>query len=301
MLIPLLAFLAATAAAPAPPAAPEFRMDFTVNPDGSGKVAIEIVMPPFAAAPGQPGAAAMVRQRAGVIVQKAAWAETWTDVAFAETEGGGARFKGTAYFKDLAAVGIGWALVKGMTWSKDAAGDATLSLNLHDPPPPPAKLPQLTDEQLAQRMAMARQAYAQVRGFVSPSPLARMKMCLTYRLPGKLAAAGGFEKAADGSLQWTMDPDKERLAADAAMADDDFVKTCIMLGREPTLEAREKGTRTVRTARVAGEMKPPFDYQAEVKAAREAYPKMMEKSGLNQPPADKTPVESAKPPAETSR
>jgi hypothetical protein len=282
MLMSLLVFLAAAAAAPAPPAAPEFRMDFTVNPDGSGKVAIEIVMPPFAAAPDQPGAVALVRQRAGVIVQKAAWAETWTDIAFAETEGGGARFKGTAYFKDLAAVGIGWALIKGMTWSKDAAGDITLSLNLRDSPPPLAKLPQLTNEQIAQRIVLARQAYAQMRGFVSPSPLARMKMCLVYRLPGKLAAASGFEKAADGSVQWTMDPDKEQLAADAAMANDDFVKSCILLGKQPDLEAREKGVRTVRTARLTGEMKPPFDYQAEVKAAQEAYPKMMEKSGLSQ-------------------
>ena len=46
------------------------------------------------------------------------------------------------------------------------------------------------------------------------------------------------------------------------------------------------------TAHVAGEMKPQFDYAAEVKAAKEAYPKMAEKLGL-----EKAIGEPAKPPA----
>jgi hypothetical protein len=111
-----------------------------------------------------------------------------------------------------------------------------------------------------------------------------MKTELFYRLPGSVSDVTGFTRAKDESLRWTLEGVKMMAAADKAMADDAFLRQCIIDGKDPIREVMMKQVLATLKARVSGDLKPLFDYAAEVKAAKEAYPKMLERLGLNAPP-----------------
>ena len=72
-------------------------------------------------------------------------------------------------------------------------------------------------------------------------------------------------------------------------------RPCVLAGRNPVRDKNpvmmEKvfGTRGPLTARVTGDLKPAFDYAKEVKAAKDAYPAMIKKLGLDNVPADSGP------------
>src|SRR4029077_13219990 len=84
---------------------------FTLNPDGSGKVAITLVMPlnPFEQALGGGGApggkklSLAEKKRAFVdkFLSTAQGVEAWKDVSAEYTPEGLLKFQGTAYFKDM--------------------------------------------------------------------------------------------------------------------------------------------------------------------------------------------------------
>src|SRR3954462_11775478 len=83
----------------------ETKEEFTLNPDGSGKVVIESS---FTRAGGgmfdqgnQASLEELLQTTVKGIVQDAAGVEAWRDVSFRRLPDGRIYFKGTAYFRDL--------------------------------------------------------------------------------------------------------------------------------------------------------------------------------------------------------
>ena len=291
---------AKTPTAPVAAAVTEARQDITLNPDGSGKIVFEMSLPPGQM--GGPGLEMMLGSQLLSRVQHSVWAETWADAAVSQTKDGGASFKATAYFKNIAAVDLGDEEDEdaSITWTKAAAGGRLLTVDLPAPAAKaaakPANPPKLTEEEIARRIDAARKDFRRNRESAAKSHAGNYRMVFTVRLPGEAVDLVGLKKEANGTLQNTIDSAVILQAVEKAMADDAFMRECIVAGRQPLDVVREREMPATLKARVTGEMKPQFDYAAEVKAAKEAYPKMMEKLGLPPAPAKAAaPAEPAKP------
>jgi len=290
----------------------EIREDTSLNPDGSGKAVVELTMPDMAAmgmgmgmkeeAP-PPDPELTLKQFAKQTLDDSKGVEAWSDVSFARTEDGRMKFKGTAYFKDFAAMKVaqgGPGQAPGgpdegdkPTFKKDDKGGMVLELPMPSDkakgPAAPAKSPPPSAEELAKLIQAQRLQYQQTRPMMEMM-LGKMKVEMTFRLPGTLAEVSGFQKQPDGSVRFAIEGAKMLQVMDQLMADDAYVRQAVLAGKkpgadmDPAMTEKLFGTKGPFQARVTGDMKPLFDYAAAVKAAKEAYPKMIEKLGLDKVP-----------------
>jgi hypothetical protein len=300
----------------------ELRQDTTVNPDGSGKAVIEMAMPAMPPmgmgepdAP-KPGPDAVLKDFGKKTMDDAQGVETWSDVTLGMADDGRMKFKGTAYFKDVTKLHVGQSESPGgggLTWAKDPKGGMILSMAMdpdkEKPKGPAAKAPAMTDEELAKAVEQAKMQWQQMKPMMQMM-LAKMKIENVFHLPGTLAEVTGFKKGADGSVSIAIEGAKVLEVMDKQMADEAYVKAALKAGKnpiedKPSDEVMEKafGFKGTLSARVTGDLKPLFDYAKEVKAAKDAYPKMIEKLGLDKVPASgggititpKTPVGGGSP------
>jgi len=293
----------------------ELKQDASLNPDGSGKAVVELTMPDMGAmgmsmgmddkAP-PPDPEVTLKQFAKQTLDDSKGVEAWSDVSFARTEDGRMKFKGTAYFKDFATMHVGQGQGGDGVFRKDDKGGMVLEMTMSEDeakaPEPPAKTPPPSAEELAKQIQAQRLQYQQMRPMMEMM-LGKMKVEMTFRLPGTLAEVSGFEKQPDGSVRIAMDGAKMLQAMDQLNADDAYVRQAILAGKKPGAEKMDPavmekmfGTKGPFRARVTGDLKPLFDYAAAVKAAKEAYPKMIEKLGLDKLPPATAPHISISPP-----
>jgi hypothetical protein len=282
----------------------ETKQDCTLNPDGSGKAVIEVAVadmsmmmaPPD---PSAPDPELALKQFAKGVLDKGEGVETWSDVSFGRTEDGRMRFKGTAYFKDFSQMKTQSGAAESVTFAKDDKGGMVLAMHRKGEAPPEAGAPPaappvpLTPEAAEARIKTERMKYQQMRPMLEMM-LGKMKVEMAFRLPGAVAEVSGFQKAPDGTVQFAMDGAKFLQVMDELMADEAQLKQALQSGEGvsgggPKMErlVMEKlfGSADPPRARVIGDLRPLFDYEAEVKAAKDAYPAMIERLGLDKVPA----------------
>jgi hypothetical protein len=277
-------------------------MFFTVNPDGSFKAQVEITIPSLPAEMQGPGgepraeaeAQGLVRQFVGMAGAPSEMADAWSDVSLTKTADGSWKFKGTAYGKDITATYLlPWNDRKDITtWKKDLpagqAGDKggmVFVTNMRGDKHGPRALPP-TDAEMAQRIVRVRARLAGKEGQAMEKMMPRMRMEFAFRLPGKVAEVEGFAKGEDGAVRKIIDGTKVLADLKALMADEAQLKASIIADGDPMDSVMLKHVGGIHKARVTGDLKPQFDYAAEVKAAKEAFPKMMEKLALPPAPSD---------------
>jgi hypothetical protein len=151
----------------------------------------------------------------------------------------------------------------------------------------------MTDDEIAKAVQAMKMQWPQAKGMMEMM-LGKMKMDMIFHLPGTVAETAGFKKEADGSVRFTVEGAKILDVMDKMMADDAFLRSCVVAGTNPMKDnpaVMEKvfGTKGPLTAHVTGDMKPAFDYAKESKAAADAYPAMIKKLGLDTVPADAGP------------
>ena len=293
----VLAVAAVVAAAALAVGCIETKQDFTLNPDGSGKVLVEMTMPqmPFNLGPpdgqGDPDLAA--KQFVKQVLDGSKGVDAWSDVQYAKTEDGRTRFIGTAYFKDLSQMKLQSGKMEGISFTKDDRGGMVLSIKEQEsakPPTPPKEIP---EGQMAQRIQAERMQYQQMRPMMA-TMLGTMKMDVSFRLPGTLAEVSGFKKEPSGAVRLAFDGAQMLKALDELMADDAYVRQSVLAGKKsgggsPQMDqqTREKlfGTKGPLRARVTGPFKTLFPYESEVAAAKAAYPAMIKRLGLDKLPA----------------
>jgi hypothetical protein len=295
--------------------------NFTMNPDGSGKVVVTSLLPPSPPeAVAEKGAEEIMRMEflRGMLFRTGG-VDSWADVsmdknaeglpaeaaasatagpaaAAGSAKAGRLQFKGTAYFKDVTKVHIGPSRDGNLAWAKDEKGSITLSATafaLGEPAATPtAEKPTLTEEEIAKRMADLRQKFKERRES-SAANLRRVKLDLIYHLPGTVTEVKGFTKTDDGLLHWTVFGEKLFEAYEKAMADDAFLRKCVVDGKLPIAEVMQKEIPTTLSARMTGELKPQFDYEAEVKAAKEKRSEMLKGLNLPGPPEKDKAIETS--------
>src|SRR5262245_50492921 len=86
----------------------EREEEYTINPDGSGKVKVSWVSAPsdFFMARGGDDADEMVKKVIGAQLSRAQGIDCWKDVTYSLRDDGKIAFRGTAYFKELGAVNL---------------------------------------------------------------------------------------------------------------------------------------------------------------------------------------------------
>ena len=279
----------------------EMKQDSTVNPDGSGKVLVEMTqaaMPPMNMGSGEAAKMdpeMMLKGFAKKILEGSKGIETWADVSIVTTDDGRMTFKGTGYFKDVTKVQSGEGDASGTTWAKDEKGGMVLTLDTsskNSPEKGEAKPVPATEEEMTKAIQAAKMQWQQMKPMMEMM-LAKLKMDMIFRLPGTLAEVEGFTKQADGSVRVTIEGAKLLAVMDKRMADEDYLKAAIKAGKDPMQDKAEgekmmneaAGIKGSLKARVTGDLKPAFDFEKEVAAAKAAYPKMIEKLGLDKAPA----------------
>jgi hypothetical protein len=242
----------------------------------------------------------LARQAVRRILDGSAGVDAWADVAYNRTDDGRTHFKGTAYFKDLAKLRLSTANLLGATFSKDDKGGMTL---LIDSPPETAKAapaPKLTPEETDQRVKAQRERFQQMRPMMEMF-LAKMRIEMSFRLPGTTGEVSNLQKEQGGTLRFLLDGAKALQVIDQLMADDAYMRERAAAGAEvgrggarlnDAMNEKLFGGRGPIRATVTGDLKPLFDYAAEAKAAKDACPKMLERLGLAPAPSSPPAAES---------
>lgn len=115
----------------------EIEQEFTLNPDGSGKVRIHSVFPATVFMGGldvEPEE--MVRRSAQSIMELSEGIDAWREVSFKLTDEGKMLFAGTAYFKDIAKLNISELPIVKPFFSRDEKGNLVLQLTTDGKAPP---------------------------------------------------------------------------------------------------------------------------------------------------------------------
>ena len=286
----------------------EVKQKITLNPDASGKLAFDLITVPTAnLSPlgGKMGQEIEDPQQAArdtvadLIHQQVKGVEAWKDLSIEVLKDGRIRFQGVAYFRDYAQLKAPWSL-QGIKWQKvegamvlDGALEAVKKPSLPGVPPgmpgaPPATptkpVEELTEKQLHTKILAARMSYQQGRGLMT-AIMGSMKTDTTFMLPGKVVEQGAFQKTADGGLRVALEGSKMLQALDKLMADEKFLSHAVKAGEDP-MEGKlaEKvmtqmvlGSDAPLRAKVTGELKPLFDYEAEMTNAKAAMAAMFGK------------------------
>ena len=127
-----------------------------------------------------------------------------------------------------------------------------------------------------------------------------MKIEQKFHLPGTLDKVSGLEKTEKGGVKISITGQKILEVMDKMMVDDETLTAAIKAGKDPMKDGSGKekmnemmfGSKTVE-ATVNGDLKPLFDYKAEVEKAKAAQKDMFKKLGVD-PDAENAPRDSFK-------
>ncbi len=272
----------------------ETEQDFTLNPDGTGKVTYMVVTIPSkigAAARPEPPAAAVKRSVVEVL-RESRGVEVWRDVQYAKLQDGRVWFKGTAYFRSLSGLKLHLMKASMARWREDRRrGGMALEVPLRGPDSPIRRSPpKLSDAQVAEAVKDQRAKYEQAKELLG-DVMQDLQIRLIFRLPSKVVETQNLKEHPDGSLRLTFTGARMLQGRDRLVASDSFMEHAVRSGIDMvetgpgvdrTLDEEVYGLKGPIVARVRGEMGPLFDYGAEVAKARREYPDMIDRLGLKE-------------------
>jgi hypothetical protein len=281
----------------------EGKADFSLNPDGSGKVVGELFFPSrapwlqkrYTSRPADPNAPAVepapnpedeMRECVAAMIKRSIGIDAWKDISFERGTDGRVHFKGTAYFKDLTKVRIYPDDRTRINFGPDGTTALLLILNRAKPaaePPKPSK--PMTPEDLSKHIKELRDRYQQTKSTVT-TELPGMKLDMVFHAPGTLEEMRGLEQQGM-TLSYALEGGKVVQAMDAQMSDGTVLRQWAAAGKSSNVKElmneRLFGLKGEIWARWKGPFKQRFDYAAERDAAKKAQQQMMLKLGLDKP------------------
>ncbi len=290
----------------------EVEQEFTLNPDGSGKVVVHWIGPSMDVLgqekdPDEQVASSIRRQLEG-----AKGVECWTDVSWKELKDGRIEFTGTAYFRDLKSLDLAIAgATPGELRFALARAEGGLVLT-----PVLAKAdekkereaPPANEAELKKRVRRERQDYQRLRPLLE-AVFGRARQKTTVNLPADVASSACFTKRSARSLELAIDGAKLLRVMDALMADDRRLEADLAKGIRPMEAASfeeafgvplfgEKGP--VRAV-TRGEGAPLIDIDKELtEERRAAFRKLCRTLGVTPPKAEAAGPEPLPVPAKAS-
>lgn len=277
------------------------KEEYTLNPDGSGKVVYESTLPLIRMSnimtDEVPDPQEQALEEVGKILKNSQGVDVWKDVNYKDTENGFLFFKGTAYFKKLSALRIGGSMksegdetVFETVFEKLPKGGMELKLVEKKAEKKESSVEELSDEELAKKVKAEKAKYQQSKGMLM-AILSELRVEKIFHLPGQLNEVNVFKKDDDGNtVSILYEGDKMLQAYDELTKTDEWWRKQVLTGRgkegPPMEDLHEKlfGVGGQARTTLKGELKPLFDYDAEVVAAKEAYPGLRKKLGLAKEP-----------------
>jgi hypothetical protein len=266
----------------------------TLNPDGSGRIRIDQVtagLPPLALM-GEPGDAKVdqdqrARQELGELLGKASGVEAWSQASCEALPDGGIHCKATGYFKDISKLDV----MPGhqgnndqpVRWAKNAKGGMELVLDDAKPRKAPTTAPAMPEDQVLALVKEEQARYREQKPMMGMF-MSKIRIDLTFLLPGTVEESNNLKKI-DHGVQLVIEGQKLLDVADKIMNDDNAVAAMVRTGQgteEPPENFNELmfGSKGPIMARVAGDLKPQFDYAAEVATAKAGQDAMLKKLGV---------------------
>ena len=289
----------------------ETTQEFTLNPDGSGKVVHEsrFQLVDFSGGKGNPDAEA--RKAAAEVIAKAKGVTAWRDVSFRRLDDGRVYFKGTAYFKNLSTLEFPNQTMLDFTWTPGADGTGVLALRPKQDTDqaaaganPPVDWSKLSPAERTAKMAEARAKFQQMKPMMA-GILGTMKHTVVFHLPGHPGGSALFATDATGALRLQFDGAKMLAALETLLNDDAWMeKNSGTLGGQGMPEMDEHvselvfGGKGPARAAVTGLGGAAFDFAAEVAAAQAEFPAVQQQLSLPPPavaaPASAGPIPGAR-------
>jgi hypothetical protein len=262
--------------------------DFTLNPDGSGKVVIESICAPLQLQANEKQTPEQeLRSSVRSILDNVKGVTAWKDVTYERQDDGRLKFKGTAYFRNINRVEFQNLALLNFSLTKGPDGNLVLAVQMNDnkneKPTNPAPTP---DPEFAAKIKEAKARYQSSRPMLV-GILATMKQDAVFHLPGTASQISNFKSIPGGDLRITFVGTNMLAAMDSLATNDDWWRSRLAGGRDMAQEGlsldnalNEKlfGQKAPVRAVIAGGA-PKFDYAAEVAAARTEYADLLRKLG----------------------
>ena len=280
----------------------ETKQEFTLNPDGSGKVRHECTFQNITLGNDSDTSLEALQSAVAKVIKETKGVDAWSDVSFKRLDDGRMWFQGTAYFKNLADLEIPNQSMLAFAWKSQGGGKAQLDLTMKKSADQPAKPKpaDLTPEQRAKKLKEDRAKFQQSKPMMS-SFLGSLKQSVTFHLPGKIAASSNLKKTPAGALSLTFTGAKMLEVMEKLVTDDAWLATQgFDMKDAPALDnsfaALMFGEKAPVQATVTAATAPLFDYAAEVAAAKKLAPKLQKQLGVLSiaPPAKGAPLKSLK-------
>jgi hypothetical protein len=279
----------------------EGEMTYTVNPNGSAKIHFDVVTvapPEFGVSPGsglpKPQTPNDKLKKAIRGLLESPNVVAWKDVAAEWTQHGKLKFVGTAYVRQLSdfskqnnsllllspKLGIEKTPEGGMKLTRTTDSDSSKSDPTKRKPKTPEEIKALTDEQLDQDILLDLIEMQSAKSLLT-AMLADSKLKTTFHFPGDVTEVKGFTR--DGKkASYTLDGNK-MLGELSKLLNEDraALRKAYRAATAPDVfKSRVIGDVGEGFAIVAKPGEPLFDFDKEVKEAREAYPTLRNKLGL---------------------
>ena len=276
----------------------EEKKEYTINPDGSGKVDCDIVFTPFNLNLDGEEASPQSQIKAEVekILKESKGVDAWQNVSFELTDEGKIHFVGTAYFADINKLKIksgGFNSNQSTIFSRDGAGRITIEIkndsDSEDSGGQDKEAEKLTEAEVSQKVKEMKLQYNKSKPMMI-GMLGTLKIEKVFHLPGRIEEVSNFTKVDDSTVQLTLEGMKMLAAMDKIMSDDKLLAEQIRAGKNPMqsgagdeLSGNEMlyGQRApVRVVASGG--KELFDYKTEVAAAKANYKAMAKGLGFGE-------------------
>lgn len=275
------------------------QQHYSINPDGSGKVAVRMVFAPFSFNVGdgkERTPAEQAQDAARQEIEKAQGVEAWGDVSCVHRPDGKFEFKGTAYFKDLGALKLhnnGFSGFPGtLTLAKSPAGVFTLEArpekDKHEAPENP---PKLSDEEVKNLLAEGKAEYQQSKAFLA-GMVADLKVRAVFAFAGDVATAACFKKGDARTVQLDLAGGAILKAMDEIYKDDAVLERQLRAfgtlksspAPDDVLFEKIYGEKGPPRATAAAGAAPLFDWAKEVAAAKAKQAELNKALGVIPPP-----------------
>ena len=272
----------------------ETKQEFTINPDGSGKVVHECRFDDKASVWESVGSNRSLKEAVRDLIQKSKGVDTWRDVTFSRLDDGRAYFRGTAYFRRLEDVDIDDQMAMHFTWGTRPDGTKILArgkskrdsgkFDRFDDLRSERNLPG-TNASPAELAKYARDEQAKYRAMrpMFESFFGRMRHEASFKLPGKISKASIFIPVTGNQLTVVLAGTNIMRALDTLITDEEQIKRNLTTTNLTALKRDfpdEEGNgfifgkKAPLEATVSTGNNPLFDYDAEVQAARSDFAKL---------------------------
>ena len=263
----------------------ETKQEFTLNPDGSGKVVHECAFQNVNLMNDDLAGEDALKDAVRRLIENSKGVDAWSDVSFKQLDDGRIWFRGTAYFRKLGDLEIQDQSMMEFEWNPEADGKAVLSMRMKqdDEDNDEATNKELNDEQRAAKIREERAQFRQSKPMLS-AMMATLKQNVSFKLPGTFTESSNFSRGTMGTLDLAFCGTKMVEAMETLIEDDEWMLANGFDQQDSPefdgkLAALVFGEEAPVQATVSNATKPLFDYAAEVARAQKEAEKLAKQLG----------------------